>query len=62
LGLHLPPSFGGGNFSLLRATREAITSLGCRKVLLPLKKGGREGFLARDFQRASLKAEVRMKR
>jgi hypothetical protein len=32
--------------------------LDCRKALLPLKKGGREGILARPFQRAKVLPEL----
>jgi hypothetical protein len=63
---HLPPGFGGVNLPLPRATKEFFASLslfkrgrkwkgsftGCRKALLPLKKGGREGFLGKSSRTA----------
>jgi hypothetical protein len=69
-------SQGGGNFfaglgglpsplageGRVRGKKWKESSFGCRKALLPLKKGGRKGFLARYYQRASPRAEVRLKR
>jgi hypothetical protein len=37
-----------------RGKKEKEFSLACRRALLPLKKGGREGFLATPFHRAKV--------
>ena len=53
-GLRLPPLnfFTASLFQ--RGKMWKRSSTGCRKTLLPLEKGGREGFLVKAFQRAKV--------
>ena len=53
-GLRLPPLnfFTASLFQRGKKWKES--SAGCRKTLLPLEKGGREGFLVKAFQRAKV--------
>jgi hypothetical protein len=53
-GLCLPPLIFFTASLFQRGKKRKEFSSGYRKALLPLEKGGREGFLARPFQKAKV--------